>query len=78
MDYLNVARADDLALRQDRLLYRAFEIFPGLLAWGTIVLAVIGSWLFPVQTALFVIAFVIFWLVRTVYLSFHLRAGYRI
>ena len=75
--YLTVARTGDLESAQDRFVYRVFEILPGALAWGTFLVAILGSWLLPVWTSFFVIALVIFWLVRTIYLSLHLKAGYQ-
>ncbi len=59
------------------MLYRFFEMLPGLLSWGTLGGAVLASWLFPVQTAFFIIFFVAFWLFRSLYLSFHLRGAHK-
>ncbi|MBI3305087.1 glycosyltransferase family 2 protein [Candidatus Parcubacteria bacterium] len=75
--YLRVGRATDLVDSSERHLYRALEIFPGALAWVTLVFVVIGSAFFPVAIALFIIAFDVYWLLKTVYLSLHLRAAYR-
>ena len=49
---------------------------PGLLAWGTLILVFVGSYYTPGYAALFIILFDIYWLVKTTYLSFHLRYGY--
>ncbi len=75
--YLNVSRAPDLKDPKERFLYRLFEIFPGFLAWGVLILVVILSWQKPVWIAIFIMAFVLYWFFRTIYFSFHLRAGYR-
>ena len=71
-----IGRADELVGREYRI-YRIFEIMPGFLSWATILLAVVSSWIFPMQTAVFIIAFDLFWLLKTVYLSLHLKANWR-
>jgi len=55
---------------------RFFETIPGLLAWTTIILMFILSWLAPTAVAIFIILFDIYWLFKTLYLSFHLRATF--
>lgn len=75
--YLNVSRASDLQDPKERLLYRFFEMLPGLLSFGSLGAIVLCSWLFPRLVAFFVFGFIIYWLLRTVYFSFHLRSGYK-
>ncbi|MCH8741417.1 glycosyltransferase family 2 protein [Patescibacteria group bacterium] len=75
--YLKISRASDLKSRKERLLYRLLEIFPGMLSWGTLILVIFFSWKFPAIIAIFIIFFVLYWFFRTIYLSFHLRAGYQ-
>ena len=75
-EYLHIGRASDLARPTDRRLYRFLEMIPGLLAWGTLALVLVGSYYAPGYAALFIILFDIYWLVKTIYLSFHLRYGY--
>ncbi len=55
---------------------RFFEILPGALAWLTIILMFAGSWFLPVWAAVFIILFDLYWLLKTVYLSLHLRSGF--
>ncbi len=57
--------------------YRFFEIIPGALAWITIVLMFLFSWFFPTWVAIFIIFFDIYWLLKTIYLSFHLRVSFK-
>ena len=76
-NYSHVGRASDLKNAGDRRLYRFFEILPGLLTWTTFALAILFSWIVPVWVAFFMMAFVLYWLARTVYFTFHLWAGYR-
>lgn len=56
---------------------RFFEIIPGFLAWTTIVLVILLSLLLPAAVAIFIILFDIYWLFKTIYLSFHLRATFK-
>ncbi|OGZ35493.1 MAG: hypothetical protein A2815_00600 [Candidatus Portnoybacteria bacterium RIFCSPHIGHO2_01_FULL_40_12b] len=74
--YLKVGRADDLKNPVERRIYRAFEILPGLLAWGTLFLVIFFSWLKPVWIALFIIIFDFYWFVRAIHFSFHLVMSY--
>jgi len=55
---------------------RLFEILPGTLAWLTIVLMFLLSWLVPIWVSIFIILFDIYWLLKTIYLSLHLRATF--
>jgi len=55
---------------------RFFEMLPGILAWLTLVLMVFFSWLLPVWVSVFIILFDIYWVLKTVYLSLHLRATF--
>lgn len=57
-------------------MYRFFEILPGALAWVTIILMVVLSRFLPVWVAVFIILFDIYWLLKTIYLSLHVRATF--
>ena len=57
-------------------LYRFLEMIPGLLTWATLIAIVIFSAIAPVYVALFIIVFDVYWLLRTAYFSFHLRATF--
>ena len=52
-------------------------MMPGILAWGTLALLVLLSWLTPIWIAFFIIAFDVYWLLKTIYLSLHLRSGFK-
>ncbi len=71
--YLKIGRATELEAR-DRLIYRLLEILPGFLSWGTLIGVAVLSWKEPVWAAIFIIVFDVYWLIKTIYLSFHLRA----
>jgi len=74
--YFHVAHARDLKGR-DRVLFRALEFFPGVLSWGTIILIVTLSIYAPVAAAYFIIAFDLYWLLKTFYLSLHQRHNWK-
>lgn len=74
--YFKVGRASELT-GSDRAIYRAFEMLPGILSWGTLILVVILSIWKPVAAAYFIIAFDLFWLLKTAYLSIHLRHNWK-
>lgn len=75
--YLKINKASDLKDKKERIIYRALEILPGFLSWAVLFLVIILSWQKPIFVAIFIIFFVIYWLVRTIYFLFHLRAGYQ-
>jgi len=72
----HIGRASDLK-GKDRVLYRALEIVPGFLAWGTIIGCVLLSYYIPVYAAVFIIIFDFYWLLKTVYFSIYLRQNWR-
>ncbi len=74
--YLHVGRASDLA-GSDRLIYRAFEMLPGVLSITTLALFVVLAFFRPVWAAYLTIVFSIYWLFKTLYLSVHLRHNFK-
>ena len=56
--------------------FRLYEIIPAALTWATLAGMVLFSWLLPVWVSIFIILFDTYWLLKTVYLSFHLRATF--
>ena len=75
-EYLKASKASDIPTSPGRVLYRSLEILPGALAWATILGIFAASRFGPIGASFFVIAFDIYWLFKTVFLSLHLRAGY--
>lgn len=73
--FLHVGSSLDLTGR-DRILYRAFEMVPGILSLGTLLLLVILSFTAPTYAAYFTIIFSIYWLYKSLYLSIHLRHNF--
>ena len=62
---------------KDRKLFRLLEILPGALSWGTILIIVIFSIFKPVWAAFFIIAFDLYWLLKTIHLSYHHRHNWK-
>ena len=61
----------------DHRLQRFFEVIPGILAWFTLLGMFFFSFLIPVWIAVFIIAFDIYWLYRTVYISTYSILAFR-
>lgn len=74
--YLKIGKAADLQNTKERVIYRILEILPGALAWLTLIAVVFCSRFKPVWVAIFIIAFDVYWLIKTAYLTFHLRSSY--
>jgi len=75
--YIKIGFARDIETPKDRRLFRFLEILPGVLSWSTLILMFIVSWRAPVFAAFFIIAFDIYWLLKTVFLAFHQRFSYQ-
>jgi len=71
-----VGRAPELTGR-DRRLYRFLEILPGVASWTTLIGIVLASIYFPFFAAYFIIAFAIYWVLKTAFLSYHLRYNWK-
>ncbi len=70
-DYLNISQGKDLKNPKEKILYRFLEITPGFLSWGTLISALIISFLAPVVVAIFIILFDFYWLLKVGYLALH-------
>jgi len=75
-EYIKIGFAKDLKTPKDRRLFRFLEILPGALSWGTLILMVFLSWQKPVWVAFFIIAFDIYWILKTIFLAFHQQFSY--
>lgn len=73
--YIHVGSARDLEGR-DRVIYRLLEMLPGVLSIGTLVFFIYLAFVAPRYAAYFTIAFSIYWLLKTLYLSLHLRYNF--
>lgn len=74
--YLKIGTAGDLQNKREKVFYRFLEIFPGLLSWLTIAAIILFSRLAPFWAAIFIIAFDIYWLFKSIYLSLHMRVSF--
>ncbi|MDD3084970.1 MAG: glycosyltransferase family 2 protein [Candidatus ainarchaeum sp.] len=80
MNYINslkIGKYSDLKNKRDRIIYRAFEMMPGILSFGFLILAVVFSFIFPFYVALFIIVFDIYWVFRSIYFGFYLKSSYK-
>ncbi len=75
--YLSVGSAKDLIRFRARAVYRIFEIIPGALVWITFLGIAGASFFVPVWAVIFIIAFDLYWFLKTVYLTWHLRVSFR-
>lgn len=57
--------------------HRWLEVIPGALVWGTIVLALLASFVAPVPAIIFIIVFDLYWLFRVVYFVIYLALSWR-
>ena len=57
-------------------LYRFFELIPGVLTWVTLIAIVVLSHYYPAYVAIFIILFDVYWLLKTIYFSLHLRSTF--
>jgi len=74
-EYLKIGFAKDLKNKKDRRLLRFLEIMPGVLSLSTLLLFIFLSWHKPVWVAVFIIIFDIYWLLKTLFLSFHQQSA---
>ncbi len=72
----HVGRATELSGKR-RILYRVFEILPGLASWSTLIGVILMSIYAPFIAAYFIIAFALFWVLKTGFLSYHLRYNWK-
>ncbi len=60
----------------ERKWQRRLEILPGILTWATLLGLPLLSYLVPVWVAIFIIAFDIYWIYRTFFISYYSVKGY--
>lgn len=76
-NYLKIGFSPDLKSPKDRRVFRLLEIAPGALSWFTILIVIFLSWKQPVWVAIFIICFDVYWLLKTVFLSFHQQSSFK-
>lgn len=62
---------------RERRIQRALEIIPGSLTWLTLVGMFVLSFFVPIGVAVFIIAFDIYWILRTIFIAYYSIEGYR-
>jgi len=72
----HVGRATELTGRK-RVFYRFLEILPGIASWTTLIGVVLLSIYAPVAASYFIIAFALYWVLKTAFLSYHLRYNWK-
>lgn len=76
--YLKIGSAQDVKNLRGRIIYRILEIIPGFLTWATFSAIIFGSFFLPRSTVIFIIAFDVYWLLKTAFLTWHLRLSFKI
>lgn len=61
----------------ERRVQRMLEVIPGILTWATLFGMVIFSFLLPIWVSIFIIVFDIYWIYRTIFISFYSVKAYR-
>jgi cellulose synthase/poly-beta-1,6-N-acetylglucosamine synthase-like glycosyltransferase len=72
----HVGRATELTGKR-RFFYRCLEVLPGAMSWLTLIGVVVLSIYQPFIAAYFVIAFALYWVLKTAFLSYHLRYNWK-
>jgi hypothetical protein len=71
-----VGRATELT-GKNRVFYRILEIIPGLASWSTLIGVILMSIYAPFYASYFIIAFALYWVLKTAFLSYHLRYNWK-
>lgn len=71
-----VGRASDLT-GGNRRLFRLLEILPGATSWFILIGVILASIYIPFVAAYFIIAFSIYWVLKTIFLSYHVRYNWK-
>lgn len=71
-----VARATELS-GKDRRFFRFLEIAPGALSWLILIGIILASIYASFWAAYFIIAFSVYWVLKTVFLSYHVRHNWK-
>lgn len=71
-----VGRANELKGKDARF-YRFLEIVPGVASWSALIGIVLASIYWSFFAAYFIIAFSIYWVLKTIFLSYHVRYNWK-
>ncbi len=76
-EFVQIGFSPDIKNPKDRRLFRLLEILPGVLSWATVLIAIFLSYKRPVEIAIFIICFDVYWLLKTLFLSVHQQASFK-
>jgi len=62
--------------KKDKKIQRMLEIIPGILTWSTLIAMPLLAFIVPVWVAIFIIVFDIYWIYRTIFISFYSVIAY--
>lgn len=62
---------------RDHAIQRRLEVIPGILAWTTIIGMFVFSYFVPIWVAVFIIAFDVYWIYRTIFITYYSVIAYR-
>lgn len=62
---------------RQHLIQRRLEVIPGILTWGTLIGMFVFSFLVPIWVAIFIIAFDVYWICRTIFITYYSVSAYR-
>lgn len=62
---------------REHRIQRILEVIPGTLTWATLIGMFALSFLVPIWVAYFIIAFDIYWILRTIFIAYYSVQGYR-
>jgi len=61
---------------RDHAIQRRLEVIPGMLAWTTIIGMFVFSYFVPIWVAVFIIAFDVYWIYRTIFITYYSVIAY--
>jgi len=62
---------------RERKVQRTLEVIPGILTWFTLIGMFVFSFLVPIWVSVFIIAFDIYWICRTIFITYYSVVAYR-
>jgi hypothetical protein len=62
---------------KERRVQRTLEVIPGILTWTTLIGMIAFSFLLPIWVAVFIIMFDIYWIYRTIFITYYSVVAYR-
>ena len=76
MQHLSATESIEIP-RERSLRYRLFEMLPGILSWGILLVPLVLSVWFPWPVSVVLLIYTLFWLFRSIRMTYRLMTGYR-